>query len=163
PVPAANLHPVGDRVLGLDAFPTPGHASHHVSYFDAEGTLYAGDAVGVRIQPGRHILPVAPPPDVDLEAWELTLQEIDRRAPDPRGSPGPATPRASPPALRSPRAPRRCRRRRSARRGRRPAGSSAIPTAPTAPAGSPGRAECRLQLPERRRAAGPAAPGRSCR
>jgi glyoxylase-like metal-dependent hydrolase (beta-lactamase superfamily II) len=82
PVPAANLHPVGDRVLGLDAFPTPGHASHHVSYFDAEGTLYAGDAVGVRIQPGRHILPVAPPPDVDLEAWELTLQEIERRAPE---------------------------------------------------------------------------------
>jgi glyoxylase-like metal-dependent hydrolase (beta-lactamase superfamily II) len=81
PVPAANLHPVGDRVLGLDAFPTPGHASHHVSYFDAEGTLYAGDAVGVRIQPGRHILPVAPPPNVDLEAWELTLREIERRAP----------------------------------------------------------------------------------
>src|SRR2546426_10118839 len=23
PVPAANVHPVGDRVLGLDAFPTP--------------------------------------------------------------------------------------------------------------------------------------------
>ena len=39
PVPAANIHPVGDRVLGLDAFPTPGHASHHVSYLDAEGTL----------------------------------------------------------------------------------------------------------------------------
>src|SRR5947209_10412264 len=82
PVPAANVHAVGDRVLGLDAFPTPGHASHHVSYLDAEGTLYAGDAVGVRIQPGRHILPVAPPPDVDLEAWQQTLQEIDRRAPD---------------------------------------------------------------------------------
>src|SRR5207244_3691605 len=26
--------------------------------------------------------PVAPPPDVDLEAWQQTLQEIDRRAPD---------------------------------------------------------------------------------
>ena len=82
PVPAANVHPVGDHVLGLDAFPTPGHASHHVSYLDADGTLYAGDAVGVRIQPGRHILPVAPPPDVDLEAWEQTLQEIERRAPE---------------------------------------------------------------------------------
>jgi glyoxylase-like metal-dependent hydrolase (beta-lactamase superfamily II) len=82
PVPAANVHPVGDRVLGLVTFPTPGHASHHVSYLDAEGTLYAGDAVGVRIQPGRHILPVAPPPDVDLEAWEHTLQEIERRAPE---------------------------------------------------------------------------------
>jgi glyoxylase-like metal-dependent hydrolase (beta-lactamase superfamily II) len=82
PVPAANVHPVGDHVLGLDAFLTPGHASHHVSYLDAEGTLYAGDAVGVRIQPGRHILPVAPPPDVDLEAWEQTFREIERRAPE---------------------------------------------------------------------------------
>jgi glyoxylase-like metal-dependent hydrolase (beta-lactamase superfamily II) len=81
PVPGANVHPVGDHVLGLDAFPTPGHASHHVSYLDAEGTLYAGDAVGVRIQPGRHILPVAPPPDVGLEAWEQTFREIERRAP----------------------------------------------------------------------------------
>ena len=82
PVPAGNIHAVGDRVLGLDAFPTPGHASHHVSYLDAEGTLYAGDAVGVRIQPGRHILPVSPPPDVDLEAWQRTFEEIERRRPE---------------------------------------------------------------------------------
>ena len=53
PVPASNVHVVGDRILGLDCFPTPGHASHHVSYLDADGTLYAGDAAGVRIPPGR--------------------------------------------------------------------------------------------------------------
>jgi glyoxylase-like metal-dependent hydrolase (beta-lactamase superfamily II) len=80
-VPAANVHAVGERVLGLACFPTPGHASHHVSYLDDEGTLYAGDAAGVRIQPGRHVLPVAPPPDVDVEAWAETLDEIERRAP----------------------------------------------------------------------------------
>jgi glyoxylase-like metal-dependent hydrolase (beta-lactamase superfamily II) len=82
PVPAANVNIVGERVLGLDAFPTPGHASHHVSYLDAEGTLYAGDATGVRIQPGRHILPVAPPPNIDVETWHRTLDEIERRAPE---------------------------------------------------------------------------------
>ena len=49
PVPEANVHVVGDHVLGLDCFPTPGHASHHVSYLDRDGTLYAGDAAGVRI------------------------------------------------------------------------------------------------------------------
>ena len=82
PVPAENVRVVGDRVVGLDAFPTPGHASHHVSYLDDAGTLYAGDAVGVRIVPGRHILPVSPPPDVDLEGWHRTLQEIERRDPE---------------------------------------------------------------------------------
>jgi glyoxylase-like metal-dependent hydrolase (beta-lactamase superfamily II) len=81
PVPQENVHVVGDRVLGLDCFPSPGHASHHVCYHDGEGTLYAGDAAGVRIHPGSQILPVSPPPDVDVEAWEQTLDEIERRAP----------------------------------------------------------------------------------
>ncbi len=82
PVPQENVHAVSDRVLGLDCFPSPGHASHHVCYVGNEGTLYAGDAAGVRIQPGRHILPVAPPPDVDLEAWGRTIDELERRAPE---------------------------------------------------------------------------------
>ena len=82
PVPEANVHVAGERVLGLDCFPAPGHASHHVCYLDAEGTLYAGDATGVRIHPSGHVLPVAPPPDVDVEAWERTLDEIERRAPE---------------------------------------------------------------------------------
>jgi hypothetical protein len=45
------------------------------------GTLYAGDAAGVRIVPGRYIYPPTPPPEVDLEAWERTIDEIERRAP----------------------------------------------------------------------------------
>ncbi len=82
PVPEANVHIVGDDVLGLACFPSPGHASHHVCYLDREGTLYAGDAAGVRVMPDRHILPVAPPPDVDLDAWERTMDEIELRAPE---------------------------------------------------------------------------------
>ena len=82
PVPADNLHVVGDRVVGLDCFPTPGHASHHVSYLDRDGTLYAGDAAGVRIQPGRYVLPPTPPPDIDVELWQRTIDDIERRAPD---------------------------------------------------------------------------------
>jgi glyoxylase-like metal-dependent hydrolase (beta-lactamase superfamily II) len=81
PVPEASLRLTGARVLGLDCFPTPGHASHHVSYLDSQGTLFAGDATGVRIVPGRHILPVAPPPDIDLEAWAHTLDSIEWRQP----------------------------------------------------------------------------------
>jgi glyoxylase-like metal-dependent hydrolase (beta-lactamase superfamily II) len=82
PVPEANVRVVGDRVLGLDCFPTPGHASHHVSYLDRDGTLYAGDAAGVRIQPGRYVMPPTPPPEVDVELWQQTLAEIERRQPE---------------------------------------------------------------------------------
>jgi glyoxylase-like metal-dependent hydrolase (beta-lactamase superfamily II) len=82
PVPEQNLHVVGSRVVGLDCFPTPGHASHHVCYVDADGTLYAGDAAGVRILPNRGVLPPTPPPEIDVEAWETTIDELERRDPD---------------------------------------------------------------------------------
>jgi glyoxylase-like metal-dependent hydrolase (beta-lactamase superfamily II) len=81
PVPSENVHTVGDETLGLATFPTPGHASHHVCYLDREGTLYAGDAAGVRITPSEFVLPPTPPPEVDLEAWERTIDELERRAP----------------------------------------------------------------------------------
>jgi glyoxylase-like metal-dependent hydrolase (beta-lactamase superfamily II) len=81
PVPEQNVHVVGSETLGLETFPTPGHASHHVSYLDRDGTLYSGDAAGVRLPPGRFVLPPLPPPEVDLEAWEQTLLETERRAP----------------------------------------------------------------------------------
>jgi glyoxylase-like metal-dependent hydrolase (beta-lactamase superfamily II) len=82
PVPGENIHVVGDETLGLATFPSPGHASHHVCYLDGEGTLYAGDAAGVRIRPSEFVLPPTPPPEVDLEAWGQTLDEIARLAPE---------------------------------------------------------------------------------
>ena len=81
PVPEANLRLAEGDVLGWEAFPTPGHASHHVSYL-REGTLLAGDATGVRILPSDYVQPVAPPPDIDLEAWQRSVDEIERRAPE---------------------------------------------------------------------------------
>jgi glyoxylase-like metal-dependent hydrolase (beta-lactamase superfamily II) len=80
PVPGANIEIAAGDVLGWEAFPTPGHASHHVCYL-RDGTLLAGDAAGVRLQPSSYVLPVAPPPDVDVEAWHATIAEIARRAP----------------------------------------------------------------------------------
>jgi glyoxylase-like metal-dependent hydrolase (beta-lactamase superfamily II) len=82
PVPEENVHVAGDAVLGLECFPTPGHASHHVCYLHTDGTLYAGDAAGVRIQPNAAVLPPTPPPEFDLQAWLRTLDEIERRAPE---------------------------------------------------------------------------------
>ncbi len=81
PIPSANLHIVGENVVGLDCFPTTGHAWHHVSYLATEGTLYAGDAVGVRLEGGSFVMPPCPPPEFDLEAWEATIGEIERRTP----------------------------------------------------------------------------------
>jgi len=81
PVPEENVHVVAKRVLGLECFPSPGHASHHVCYFDGT-SLYAGDAAGVRIEPATTVLPPTPPPDVDLAGWESTIVEIERRGPE---------------------------------------------------------------------------------
>jgi len=81
PVPQENVHVVADEVLGLACFPSPGHASHHVCYLHDDGTLYAGDAAGVRIAPHASVVPPTPPPEFDLAVWLETLDEIERRAP----------------------------------------------------------------------------------
>jgi glyoxylase-like metal-dependent hydrolase (beta-lactamase superfamily II) len=81
PVPEQSIRIVGEQVVGLECFASPGHASHHVCFVHEDGTLYAGDAAGVRIAPSRLVLPPTPPPDIDLVAWSATLDELVRRAP----------------------------------------------------------------------------------
>jgi glyoxylase-like metal-dependent hydrolase (beta-lactamase superfamily II) len=82
PVPEETVHIVGGDVLGLAAWPTPGHASHHVSYLSDDGTCYSGDVTGVVIAPSTLIAPVCPPPDIDLEGWERSLDSIAERNPE---------------------------------------------------------------------------------
>jgi glyoxylase-like metal-dependent hydrolase (beta-lactamase superfamily II) len=82
PVPKDNVEVIWDTAAGVKSFPSPGHASHHVCYVLDDGTLLAGDATGVRILPGRHVVPHAPPPDIDLEAWERTFDEVLRYQPE---------------------------------------------------------------------------------
>jgi glyoxylase-like metal-dependent hydrolase (beta-lactamase superfamily II) len=81
PVPESNIRIAGSDVLGWDCFPTRGHASHHISYF-RDGTLLAGDAAGVRMPGSRYVLPVSPPPDIDVEVWHETADAIRARAPE---------------------------------------------------------------------------------
>jgi glyoxylase-like metal-dependent hydrolase (beta-lactamase superfamily II) len=81
PVASENVHLAGDLAAGLECFPAPGHASHHVCYVTDDGTVLAGDAAGVRLLPGKHVLPHAPPPDIDLEAWQQTFDAILNREP----------------------------------------------------------------------------------
>ncbi len=81
PVPEANVRIAAGDVLGWESFPTQGHASHHVSYL-RDGTLLAGDAAGVRMPGAAYVLPVSPPPDVDVEAWHATTAAIRSRSPE---------------------------------------------------------------------------------
>jgi glyoxylase-like metal-dependent hydrolase (beta-lactamase superfamily II) len=68
--------PAGGREL--DVAYTPGHASHHVSYFSSDsGVAFAGDTAGVRLRAQGIVLPPTPPPDIDLEAWNDSLSRIE--------------------------------------------------------------------------------------
>ena len=60
---------------------TPGHASHHVSYFDASsGVAFVGDTAGVTVD-GGYVLPPTPPPDIDLASWRESIRTIERWSP----------------------------------------------------------------------------------
>jgi glyoxylase-like metal-dependent hydrolase (beta-lactamase superfamily II) len=81
PVPGTNVRVAEGDVLGWECFPTRGHASHHVSYF-GDGILLAGDAAGVRMPGADYVLPVSPPPDVDIGAWHESAAAIRARDPE---------------------------------------------------------------------------------
>jgi glyoxylase-like metal-dependent hydrolase (beta-lactamase superfamily II) len=83
PVPAANMVSLGGgerlRVGGreMDVAYTPGHASHHVSYFSADtGIAFIGDTGGIRLHTDGYTLPATPPPDIDLESWRDSFGRI---------------------------------------------------------------------------------------
>lgn len=82
-VPAESLKPLsGGETLALggrtlEVAYTPGHASHHVTYFDPDtGVAYVGDTCGVRIA-GLGPLPATPPPDIDPPKWQASLTAIE--------------------------------------------------------------------------------------
>ncbi len=87
PVPSQNLTILdGGEFIGigsekLDVLYTPGHASHHVTFFDpATGVAFAGDTAGIRIANGPYVMPATPPPDIELALWEESFAAIlDRR------------------------------------------------------------------------------------
>jgi len=88
PVPEHNLHPLqGGETLSfgpqeLFVLYTPGHASHHVTYFEpSEGVAFVGDTTGICIEGHPFILPATPPPDIQLELWDASLDAIDKLQP----------------------------------------------------------------------------------
>lgn len=83
PVPEAQVAPLADgetiatagRVLS--ALYTPGHASHHVAFWDPErAALFTGDVGGVRMPGTAYACPPGPPPELDPDAWALSVERM---------------------------------------------------------------------------------------
>ncbi|GCE25368.1 MBL fold hydrolase [Dictyobacter alpinus] len=88
-VPEENIQVIeGGDVLNiagrrLEVHYSPGHASHHVVFYDVHtGELFAGDAAGVHLPGVDYVRPPTPPPDVDIEAWSATVDLLKRLHPD---------------------------------------------------------------------------------
>ncbi len=68
------------RVAGRDlqVFFTPGHAWHHVAFWDpAIGTLFTGDVGGVRMPNHTYVCAPTPPPDLDPGAWASSVARME--------------------------------------------------------------------------------------
>ena len=88
-VPAANIVALaggetidaGGRRLAV-AY-TPGHASHHVAYFDPESRVaFVGDVGGAALPGAGFVVPPTPPPDVDVEGWHASADRVLAWHPD---------------------------------------------------------------------------------
>jgi glyoxylase-like metal-dependent hydrolase (beta-lactamase superfamily II) len=67
----------------LEVAYTPGHASHHVAYFDPSSRVaFVGDTAGIRRQDRDYIMAPTPPPDIDLDAWRVSEDRILSWDPD---------------------------------------------------------------------------------
>jgi glyoxylase-like metal-dependent hydrolase (beta-lactamase superfamily II) len=64
----------GEEVEGLEVHYAPGHARHHVVYFDPETRdAYTGDAAGGRVPPADLVAAPTPPPEVEVDVWLESL------------------------------------------------------------------------------------------
>jgi len=83
PIPAERVVPLADgRLLpvagrSLQVIHTPGHASHHVAFFDlASQSAFTGDVGGVRMRGTRYVCPPTPPPDLDPASWAESVARL---------------------------------------------------------------------------------------
>jgi glyoxylase-like metal-dependent hydrolase (beta-lactamase superfamily II) len=83
PIPQSNIRVVsdGDEIdLGgrvIRAIETPGHAYHHHAYLDeSTGTVFTGDAVGVRLPDVGVIRPATPPPEFHMEKAIASIERV---------------------------------------------------------------------------------------
>jgi glyoxylase-like metal-dependent hydrolase (beta-lactamase superfamily II) len=66
------------KVLGhdIEVIYTPGHASHHVSLLLDGAAMFTGDAAAIHFEGSPVVRPALPPPEVDLETWESSIDKM---------------------------------------------------------------------------------------
>jgi glyoxylase-like metal-dependent hydrolase (beta-lactamase superfamily II) len=73
----------GETIDGFEVAYTPGHASHHVSYLhEPSNVAFVGDVAGVRVPPSEYVVAPTPPPDIDVELWDASIDLVEGWAPD---------------------------------------------------------------------------------
>lgn len=79
-IPAEQLIQVQDKQtfeIGGKSFiahDTPGHAYHHIAW-EVDGAVFCGDVGGARID-GGPIVPPCPPPEINIDAWKLSIDRL---------------------------------------------------------------------------------------
>lgn len=63
----------------FESLHTPGHAKHHIAWRWGD-TIFTGDVAGCKIGDGP-VVPPCPPPDIDLEAWNNSIDLILKKNP----------------------------------------------------------------------------------
>ena len=84
PVPEERVRVLaGDEEIGdWQALYTPGHSGNHIAYlYQPSGTLFSGDVAGVR-RLGGPVLAPTPPPEIDLDRWEESIELIETLQPE---------------------------------------------------------------------------------
>lgn len=80
PVPEERIYIANDREtlkvgnLEIHTIETQGHASHHNAYV-VDDVAFVGDVGGIRIDNGP-VIPPTPPPDVNIEIWQESIQKL---------------------------------------------------------------------------------------
>jgi len=89
PVPEENIRPLaGGETVSVgkrkfDILYTPGHASHHLTFWDAQDRIaFVGDVAGITVEGDTFIMPATPPPDVDMALWNKSLDAIEALRPE---------------------------------------------------------------------------------
>jgi glyoxylase-like metal-dependent hydrolase (beta-lactamase superfamily II) len=66
----------------LSVLATPGHARHHLAFFDsAIRGVFTGDGAGVRLERSDRVRPAVPPPDLDLDELFASVEAMRRLEP----------------------------------------------------------------------------------
>jgi glyoxylase-like metal-dependent hydrolase (beta-lactamase superfamily II) len=85
PVPEAQVRALADgetiSIAGrtLTALFTPGHANHHIAFWDAAaGAVFTGDVGGIRMPGTDYVCAPTPPPELDPAAWAESVARLKR-------------------------------------------------------------------------------------